>query len=127
MAIKKASQRLINFKKKHVNKNFKESGYVHPVYLSILRSRVYTEVWKETWGEPTSIRKAKAFAQYLDTIPIFIRPEELLVGFYAEDPLALPVQIEAMDPTKGIDQYIEAGYVKKDQVEEWRGYQDFWY
>jgi len=125
MAIK-VSKRLINFKKKHVNKNFKKSGYVHPVYLSILRSRVYTEVWKETWGEPTSIRKAKAFARYLDTMPIFIRPEELLVGFYAEDPLALPVQIEAMDPTKGVDQYIEAGYVKKDQVEEWREYQDFW-
>ncbi|HBH13648.1 MAG TPA: hypothetical protein DDX29_11135, partial [Clostridiales bacterium] len=120
------SERLKSFKAQHVNKNFKETGYVHPVYLSILRSRAYTKVWKETWGEPLSIRKAKAFAHYLDTMPIFIRPEELLVGFYAEDPYALPVQIEAMDPTKGIDQYIEAGLVKEDQIDEWHEYQKFW-
>ena len=122
----KVSERLKRFKVKHVNKYFKESGYVNPVYLSILRSRAYTKVWKETWGEPLAKRKAKAFAYYLDIMPIFIRPDELLVGFYAEDEYALPVQIEAMDPGKGIDQYIEAGYVKKDQVEEWREYQEFW-
>ena len=121
----KVSERLEKFKAKHVNKNFKEDGYANPVFLSILRSRAYTKVWEETWGEPIAMRKAKAFAYYLDILPIFIRPEELLVGFYAEDPYALPLQIEVTDP-KTIDQYIEAGYVKKDQIDEWHEYQKFW-
>lgn len=121
----KVSERLKRFKANHVNKNFKADGYANPLYLSILRSRAYTKVWKETWGEPIVKRKAKAFTYYLDTMPIFIRPDELLVGFYAEDEFTLPVQIEAYDP-KTVDEYIEAGYIKKDQIDEWHEYQEFW-
>ena len=122
----KISERLKRFKVKHVNKNFKSGGYAKPVYLSILRTRAYTKVWKETWGEPISIRRAKALDYFLETMPIFIRPDELLVGYFAEDNHALPVQMEAIDTDKGINEYIDLGYVKKDQINEWREYQEFW-
>jgi pyruvate-formate lyase len=98
---------------------------VKPTYLSILRSRCYTEVWKETEGEPISIRRAKAFTKYMDTVPVYIRPGALIVGSYAEDPHAMPNCIEMMD-SKIIDDYIKAGYVKADEINEWRQHQEYW-
>ena len=44
------------------------------------RARLLTESYKETEGEPTVMRRAKAFAHILDNIPIIIRENELIVG-----------------------------------------------
>jgi len=109
----------------HVPKYFSGNEYVKPVYLSILRSRYYTRSWKETEGQPTSIRRAKAFAHYLDNAPIYIGSRALIVGFHSEDAHAIPNSIEVMD-SKIIDEYIDAGYVKKEEIEEWREYQEYW-
>ncbi|KYH32205.1 pyruvate formate lyase family protein [Neomoorella mulderi] len=119
------SERIARYKEEHVPKHFWKEGYVKPVYLSILRSRAYTKVWKETEGEPTSIRRAKALAEYLDTMPIFIRPHELLVGFYAEDPHALPVCIESTEPDF-IKKIIADGNVKQEEVGEWNELLAYW-
>ncbi|MEW6267288.1 MAG: pyruvate formate lyase family protein [Thermodesulfobacteriota bacterium] len=119
------SERIKAFKDEHVTKVFCKDGYVNRVYLSILRSRTMTEVWKETEGEPTTLRKAKAISRYLDTMPIFIRPTETIVGFYAEDPHALPVTIEATDP--GIIRLmIACDQVKPEEKEEWEELVEYW-
>ncbi len=109
----------------HVPKYFSGDKFIKPVYLSILRTRIYTEVWKETEGEPPGIRRAKAFARYLDNVPIFIRPNALLVGFYGESANAFEFCVEAAD-LKTIEEYIKAGYIKKEEVNEWRQYQEYW-
>jgi pyruvate formate-lyase/glycerol dehydratase family glycyl radical enzyme len=44
------------------------------------RTRLLTESWKETEGEPIAIRRAKAFHKILEGIPIAIRDNELIVG-----------------------------------------------
>jgi len=109
----------------HVPKYFSGDKFIKPVYLSILRTRIYTQVWKETEGEPIGIRRAKAFARYLDSVPIFIGPQALLVGFNSEDPHAFEFCVEASD-LKILDQYIEAGYIREEDVDEWREYQEYW-
>lgn len=49
-------------------------------HLSIERAILYTESHKETNGQPTIIRRAKATAHILDHVEISIREGELLVG-----------------------------------------------
>jgi len=55
------------------------------------RARLYTESWKETEGQPTVIRRAKALEKILGGMSIFIRPGELIVGNQASDVRAAPV------------------------------------
>lgn len=117
--------RVAELEKNHVPKYFSGDRFVKPVYLSILRTRIYTQVWKETEGEPAGIRRAKAFSRYLDNVPIFIEPNSLLAGFYAEDPHAFEFCVEASD-LQILDQYIKAGYIKEEEVAEWREYQEYW-
>ncbi len=119
------SPRVKSYKDSRVPKHFTKEGYVAPVYLSIIRAREYTKSWKESVGEPTTIRKAKAFSAYLDNVPIFIRPNEIIVGFYAEDPHALPVSIEAVEP-KLIRTMIDSNLVKEEEKEEWEGIINYW-
>ncbi len=119
------TERIRSFKENHVPKHFKSEGYVKGIYLSIERSRYFTESWRETEGEPLTIRKAKALANHLRKCSTFIRPEELIVGYFAEDPSALLVSLEAMS-TKGVENYIEGGYIKKEEEKEWREYLDYW-
>jgi pyruvate-formate lyase len=119
------SKRIKQFKDEHITKVFCKDGYVNPVYLSIFRSRAITEVWKETEGEPTTLRKAKALVRYLDTMPLFIRPTETIVGFYAEDPHALPMTIEATDADM-IRLMVASNQVKPEDKEEWGQLVDYW-
>jgi Pyruvate-formate lyase len=119
------SPRVKRFMEEHVTKVFCKDGYVNDVYLSILRSRVMTEVWKETEGEWNTLRKAKAIAKYLDTMPLFIRPDDTIVGFYAEDPHALPISIEASS-TLLLRSMIMSDMVKPEEKEEFMGYADYW-
>lgn len=119
------SARVAQMKRDHYPKYFKGDDFIKPVYLSILRSRFYTESWKQTEGEAISIRRAKAFANVLDNLPIFIRPFELIVGFHAEDPRALPLTIEGWD-YRHVEQYIKAGRAKPEDVDEWYELIEYW-
>jgi len=119
------TERIQRLKENHVPKFFKSGDYVSPLYLSINRTRYFTESWEKTEGEPQSTRRAKAFANALDNMPIFIRDDELIVGFYAEDKHALPVCIESVNP-KVIEGFIENKKVKEDEVEEWKQYIEYW-
>ncbi|MCL5072693.1 MAG: hypothetical protein M1308_17640, partial [Actinobacteria bacterium] len=82
-------------------------------------------MWKETEGEPTSVRRAKALAYYLDTVPIFIRPNHLLVGYQAESPEAMTFNVEHFAP-KIIEGYINQGFVRPNEVDELCGYLEYW-
>lgn len=114
------------FEKAHVPKFFSGDKYVNAaVFLSTERSRHYTESWKVTEGEPTSIRRAKALAHHLDNMRISIRPSELIVGNYCADPLAIPFSIETFDTTV-VQDYIAAGYIKGEDRDEWNELISYW-
>lgn len=50
------------------------------------RAVLLTESYKKTEGEPIILRRAKAFKNILDNIPIVIRDEELIVGSTTQKP-----------------------------------------
>jgi formate C-acetyltransferase len=52
--------------------------------ISCLRAEIWTKSHKETEGEPICIRRAKAFAEACDQLPVLIFPDELIVGTAGE-------------------------------------------
>ena len=59
--------------------------YVHgPPSVSCLRAAIWTESHKETEGEATPVRRAKAFAAACGKLPAIIFPGELIVGVSGE-------------------------------------------
>ena len=117
--------RISQIKREHVPKYGTHDSYPKPVYLSIFRSRAYTQSWKETEGEPLSIRRAKAFAHYLDTVPIFISSKALIVSFCTESPYALLYPIEQMHSSV-LQDHIDGGEVKEEDLDEWCKYAEYW-
>jgi len=55
--------------------------------VSIERARIETRILKETEGEPTITRRAKVFATTVRELPIYIFPDQLIVGCTSERPL----------------------------------------
>ena len=51
-----------------------------PIHIDAQRSRLATESWKETVGEPLHIRRARLFEKICDEMPISIFEDELIVG-----------------------------------------------
>ena len=58
------------------------------------KSRLITESYKETTGEPIMMRQAKAFAHCLNNITIFIQDRELIVGNTASKPMGIEIAHE---------------------------------
>jgi len=56
--------------------------------ISIKRAEILTEYYKHAGPEPEIIKRAKAFRMLLETYPISIDPDELIVGKAAEEPRA---------------------------------------
>jgi len=59
--------------------------------VCIERAKLITESYRETEGEPTIIRKAKALAKTLNEMTIYISGGELIVGNLASHPRWAPV------------------------------------
>lgn len=57
--------------------------------LCVEKARLVMESYRQTEGEPTIIRRAKATAHYLDNKTIFIEDDELIVGNVASKPMGL--------------------------------------
>jgi pyruvate formate-lyase/glycerol dehydratase family glycyl radical enzyme len=57
--------------------------------ICIEKARLVMESYRQTEGEPTIIRRAKATAYYLDNKTIFIEDDELIVGNVASKPMGL--------------------------------------
>ncbi|MBI2846837.1 MAG: hypothetical protein HYX82_03050 [Chloroflexi bacterium] len=49
-------------------------------HVSAERSRLATQSWKETEGQPVVIRRARLFKNIMEGIPVVIRESELVVG-----------------------------------------------
>jgi len=70
------------------------------------RSRLATESWKETEGQPLHIRRAKLFAKICDEIPTAIFDQELIVGAQTSYPRGVGLQLD-FSPKVGFE--IEEG------------------
>ena len=55
--------------------------------LSLARALLLLESYRETEGLPAPIRRARALEKILNGIPIFIDPDELLVGAFSAKPM----------------------------------------
>ena len=79
--------------------------------LCIEKSRLLTESFKRTEGEPMILRRAKALAHVLDNISIFIEDDELIVGNAASKAMGLEFDFYAgLWSQDEIDGLKEAGY-----------------
>jgi formate C-acetyltransferase len=65
------------------------NAYRPGVKLCLDRARLYTESYKQTEGEPTILRRAKALAHILENMTIYISEGEIIVGNYASSPAHL--------------------------------------
>ncbi|MBI2910393.1 MAG: hypothetical protein HYX92_22335 [Chloroflexi bacterium] len=65
------------------------SAYRPGIKLCLESARLYTESCKATEGQPTIIRRAKALANVLQNMTVWIQPDELIVGNYASTPTSL--------------------------------------
>ena len=70
-----------------VKKLYDEAVAVYPTICSE-RARYWTESWKQTEGQPAVIRRAKALANVLQKMTVYILEGELLVGNVASKPRA---------------------------------------
>ncbi|MFX0189053.1 MAG: formate C-acetyltransferase/glycerol dehydratase family glycyl radical enzyme [Candidatus Hodarchaeota archaeon] len=60
-------------------------------HLSLTVPLCYTKILKETYGKPMIIRQAEGLKYTLESLPIIIRPDELIVGTFDEKiPVAIP-------------------------------------
>jgi pyruvate formate-lyase/glycerol dehydratase family glycyl radical enzyme len=57
--------------------------------ICVEKAQLVMESYKQSEGEPTIIRRAKATAHYLDNKTIFIEDDELIVGNVASKPMGL--------------------------------------
>lgn len=65
------------------------NAYRPGIKICLERARLYTESYKQTEGEPTALRRAKALAHILENMTIYITDGELVVGNYASSPAHL--------------------------------------
>jgi formate C-acetyltransferase len=88
-----------------------ESIAVDRYPLCIEKSRLMTESFRKTDGEPMILRRARALAHMLDNITIFIEDDQLIAGNAASKPMGLEFDFYAglwsQDEIKGLK---EAGY-----------------
>jgi hypothetical protein len=105
-----------------------ESLSVEKYPLSIEKIRLVTQTFRQTEGEPQILRRAKALANVLDNITIFIEDGELIVGNTASKPMALEVDYDyGTWSQEEIDGLKEEGYVisQKDEA-ELRALDEYW-
>lgn len=63
-----------------------ETAYRAGIKICMERPRLVTESYKGTEGEPYVLRRAKALANFLDNMTIYIQPWERIVGNFASTP-----------------------------------------
>ena len=87
MSIRKAAGKTMrNIQRGMIPDDRARGIYGENVRLGIVRSRLLTESYKMTEGEPMVIRRAKALEHILLKMPVYIEDRQLIVGNYAESP-----------------------------------------
>jgi choline trimethylamine-lyase len=83
---KVVSRAIRNIKRGNADDDSKRGMFRPEIRLDLQRSRLMTESYKETEGQPMAIRRAKALANILNKMGIFIRDYERIVGYQTADP-----------------------------------------
>ncbi len=102
--------------------------FVDEYPLCIEKIRLLTDSLRQTEGEPQILRRAKALANVLDNIPIFIEEDELIVGNAASKPMGVEFDCDvAIWPQDEIDALKHEGFtaLEKDEA-ELRELNDYW-
>lgn len=94
------------------------------VMIGIERARLYTEMHKQTVGEPEIIRRAKCLDHYLKNCSIFIGEEQWLVGDHCDRPDVLSLYPE-MGFFATID-LVESDLMVDEFRDEAREYAEYW-
>jgi pyruvate formate-lyase/glycerol dehydratase family glycyl radical enzyme len=111
-------------------KKLREGTFVERYPVCHEKAVLHTESYKKTEGEPQTIRVAKAFANALDNIPIFIEDGELIVGNTAAKPHGVeldyvaelwPEEVLETLNTQMYDVSKEYMEIAKSLNEYWRG------
>jgi len=69
----------------------RENLFSHYPEICLERAKIFTDSFKKTEGEPIILRRAKAFAEVLEKMCIYIQDGELIVGNLARKPQAAPI------------------------------------
>ncbi|MFC1534685.1 glycyl radical protein [Thermodesulfobacteriota bacterium] len=80
-------------------------------------AKLITESYKETEGDPDVIRTAKAQANMLNKMTIFIEDGELIVGNAASKPMAVEVVANSIWKLDGIDGLRKEGWIISEEAE----------
>jgi formate C-acetyltransferase len=83
---KVVSRAIRNIKRGHADDDSNRGMFRPEIRLDLQRSRLMTESYKKTEGQPMVLRRAKALANILDKMGIFIRDYERIVGYQTADP-----------------------------------------
>ena len=83
---KVVSRGIRNIKRGYVDDESKRGMFRPEIRLDLQRSRLFTESYKETDGQAMVLRRAKALANLLSKMDIFIRDHERIVGYQTADP-----------------------------------------
>jgi len=81
------------------------SMYRPEIRLDLQRSRLMTESYKQTDGEPNIMRRAKALAHLLDNMKVYILDYERIVGWSTEAPEGLfhPIELNWQSPRRAVN------------------------
>ena len=127
---KVVSRAIRNIKRGNVDDDSKRGMFRPEIRLDLQRSRLMTESFKETDGQPMVIRRAKALANVLNKMGIFIRDYERIVGYQTADPNGIfhPIDQNWKSPRRlanseaGKTLLDEAGRKELDELcEYWNG------
>jgi len=83
---KVVSRAVRNIKRGYADDESQRGMFRQEIRLDLQRSRLMTESFKKTEGQAMVIRRAKALANLLDRMDIFIRDHERIVGYQTSDP-----------------------------------------
>ncbi|MFX1236990.1 MAG: pyruvate formate lyase family protein, partial [Promethearchaeota archaeon] len=102
-----------------------------PLY-TICSDLAIARTMKKTEGEPMVLRRAKAFAAAVETMPLNIFPDEPFLGWVDGDPLAVPIGAENLGARLEIelDYYkymsdVDRKAVREEIIPYWKGEGDY--
>ena len=105
-----------------------ERGAYRPgVKLDLVRSRLVTESYKQTEGEPVWNRIARATENVLLNIPLYIRDWELIVGSYAApDRIFYVIEQNCNSPWRSVNSPGGKDLLNDEERAEFKEMVDYW-
>lgn len=121
------AQQIIGVSKTRIQR-LREKLFVDAYPVCIEKIRWLTESYKQTAGEPMLIRRAKALANVLTKITIFIQDDELIVGNAASKPMAVEFDCDyGIWSQDEIDALKQDGFTTTEQDEiELKSINEYW-